>query len=137
MLKHNYACLIEGSPDTEPVQGLRLPATRRLVRKTANSAFVRTDFEDQLRAMNVTKLFLAGAFMDGCIGLTAADAAQRGFEVCLVDDALPRHHHGMARRPVRDDGDHHGGDLRRGARGVRCGSGPRAHGRTRGLSAER
>jgi nicotinamidase-related amidase len=88
MLKHNYACLIEGSPDTEPVQGLALPPTRRLVRKTANSAFVRTAFDDQLRAMNVTKLFLAGAFMDGCVGLTAADAAQRGFEVCLVDDAI-------------------------------------------------
>ena len=88
MLKHNYACLIEGSPDTELVQGLELPPTRRLVRKTASSAFVRTDFAAQLRAMNVTKLFLAGAFMDGGVGLTAADAAQRGFEVCLVDDAI-------------------------------------------------
>jgi nicotinamidase-related amidase len=88
MVKHNYACLIEGSPDTELVQGLDLPPTRRLVRKTANSAFLRTDFEAQLRAMNVTRLFLAGAFMDGCVGLTAADAAQRGFEVCLVDDAI-------------------------------------------------
>src|ERR1044071_2057901 len=37
MLKHNYACLIEGSPDTEPVQGLELPPSRRHVRKTANS----------------------------------------------------------------------------------------------------
>ena len=88
MIKHNYSCLIAGSPDTELVQGLALPATRRHVRKTANSAFLRTDFEDQLRAMNVTKIFLAGAFMDGCVGLTAADAAQRGFEVCLVDDAI-------------------------------------------------
>ena len=88
MIKHNYACLIEGSPEAELVQGLDLPPTRRLVRKTASSAFLRTDLEDQLRAMNVTKLFLAGAFMDGCVGLTAADAAQRGFEVCLVDDAI-------------------------------------------------
>ena len=88
MIKHNHACLIEGSPDTELVQGLELPPTRRLVRKTASSAFVRTDFAAQLRAMNVTKLFLAGAFMDGGVGLTAADAAQRGFEVCLVDDAI-------------------------------------------------
>jgi len=88
MIKHNYACLIEGSPDAELVQGLNLPPTRRHVRKTANSAFVRTVFEDQLRTMNVTKLFLAGAFVDGGLGLTAADAAQRGFEVCLVDDAI-------------------------------------------------
>ena len=88
MVKHNYACLIEGSPDAELVQGLALPPTRRLIRKTANSAFLRTDLEDQLRAMNVTKLYLAGAFMDGCVALTAADAAQRGLEVCLVDDAI-------------------------------------------------
>jgi nicotinamidase-related amidase len=88
MIKHNYPCLIEGSPDTELVQGLDLPPTRRHVRKSANSAFLGTDFEEQLRAMNVTKLFLAGAFMDGCVGLTAADAAQRGFEVCFVDDAI-------------------------------------------------
>jgi nicotinamidase-related amidase len=88
MVKHNYACLIEGSSDTELVQGLALPPTRRLIRKTASSAFLRTDFEDQLRATNVTKLFIAGAFMDGCVALTAADAAQLGFEVCLVDDAI-------------------------------------------------
>ena len=88
MLKHNYACLIEGSADTEPVPDLNLPPTRRFVRKTASSAFVRTDFEEQLRTLNVTKLFLAGAFIDGCVGLTAADAAQRGFEVCLIDDAI-------------------------------------------------
>ena len=88
MLKHNYACLIEGSADAELVHGIDLPPTRRRIRKTANSAFLGTDFEDQLRAMNVTKLFLAGAFIDGCVGLTAADAAQRGFEVCLVDDAI-------------------------------------------------
>ncbi len=88
MIKHNYACLIEGSPETELVQGLALPPTRRLIRKTANSAFLRTDFEDQLRAMNVTKLVIAGAFMDGCVALTAADASQRGLEVCLVDDAI-------------------------------------------------
>jgi nicotinamidase-related amidase len=54
-----------------------------------------TDFEAQLRELKVAKLVLAGAFIDGCVGLTAADAAQRGFEVILVEDAIA---HGNARR---------------------------------------
>jgi nicotinamidase-related amidase len=95
MRKHDYACMIEGTVDAEPVDGLDLPASRRRIRKTANSAFLGTDFEAQLRAMRVSELVLAGAFIDGCVGLTAADAAQRGFEVCLVDDAIA---HGNARR---------------------------------------
>ena len=77
MLKHDYACMIEGTADAEPVDGLDLPATRRLIRKTANSAFLGTDFEAQLQRLKVAKLVLAGAFIDGCVGLTAADAAQR------------------------------------------------------------
>jgi nicotinamidase-related amidase len=94
MRKHDYACMIEGTADAEPVDGLDLPASRLRIRKTANSAFLGTDFEAQLRALNVGRLMLAGAFIDGCVGLTAADAAQRGFEVCLVDDAIA---HGNAR----------------------------------------
>ncbi len=95
MLKHDYACMIEGTADAEPVDGLELPATRRRIRKTANSAFLGTDFEAQLRALKVSELVLAGAFIDGCVGLTAADAAQRGFEVILVEDAIA---HGNERR---------------------------------------
>jgi nicotinamidase-related amidase len=88
MRKHDYACMIEGTVDAEPVDGLDLPASRRRIRKTANSAFLGTDFEAQLRAMRVSELVLSGAFIDGCVGLTAADAAQRGFEVCFVEDAI-------------------------------------------------
>jgi nicotinamidase-related amidase len=41
-----------------------------------------------LKAAGVTELALAGVFIDGCVGLTAADAAQRGFEVAFIDDAI-------------------------------------------------
>jgi nicotinamidase-related amidase len=88
MLKYDYSCMIEGTSDAEPVDGLDMPAAARLIRKTENSAFYGTNFEEQLRALGVEKLLLAGAFIDGCVGLTAADAAQRGFEIVLVEDAI-------------------------------------------------
>jgi nicotinamidase-related amidase len=88
MLKYDYACLIEGTGDVELVDGLSMPSHARMIEKRANSAFLGTDFEQQLRALNVDRLVLAGAFLDGCVGLTAADAAQRGYEVVLVDEAI-------------------------------------------------
>jgi nicotinamidase-related amidase len=80
--------MIEGTPDVEPVDGLNIPIAARPVIKTANSAFLATDFEQQLRDLKVEKLVLAGVFIDGCVGLSAADAAQRGFEVILTQDAI-------------------------------------------------
>jgi len=53
----------------------------------ANSVFVGTDFDSALKAAGVTELLLTGVFIDGCIGLTAADAAQRGLEVTFAKDA--------------------------------------------------
>jgi nicotinamidase-related amidase len=88
MLKYDVACLIEGTADVELVDGLHMPASARLVPKRANSAFLGTDFAEQLQRQQVETLVLAGAFIDGCVALTAADAAQRGFEVVIVEDAV-------------------------------------------------
>lgn len=41
-----------------------------------------------LRSDGVSRLVLTGVFVDGCVGLTAADAAQRGFEVTFIQDAI-------------------------------------------------
>jgi nicotinamidase-related amidase len=53
MRKYGTACLIEGSADVEPVDGLCMPTNARMVEKRANSAFLGTDFEQQLRSLNV------------------------------------------------------------------------------------
>jgi nicotinamidase-related amidase len=87
MKKYDYPCMIEGTSDIEPVDGFALPPSVQNIQKRANSAFLGTDFEQQLRNLDVKKLVLAGAFIDGCVGLTAADAAQRGFEVVIAEDA--------------------------------------------------
>jgi nicotinamidase-related amidase len=86
MLRHDYPCLIEGTPDAELVDGLH--ARGMPIVKRANDAFLGTDLEAQLRSRAVTKLVLAGVFIDGCVGLTAASAAQRGFEVSFADEAV-------------------------------------------------
>jgi nicotinamidase-related amidase len=88
MLKYDYPCLIHGTQDAERVEGYRLPDGANRIRKTANSAFIRTDFEGALKALGVTELVLTGVFIDGCVALTAAEAAQRGFDVTFVEDAI-------------------------------------------------
>lgn len=99
MHKHDYSCLIEGTADAEAVEGLVLPAATKRVVKRANSAFFETDLHEQLRALKVEGVVLTGAFIDGCVSLTAADAAQRGFDVVLVEDAMA-HRDGRHRAPL-------------------------------------
>jgi len=88
MQKYDYPCLIEGSEEADYVDGYRPPGSAIRLIKTANSAFLGTNFEAELRASHVTELVLSGVFGDGCVGLTAADAAQRRFDVVLVADAI-------------------------------------------------
>ncbi|TFZ61064.1 cysteine hydrolase [Methylorubrum sp. Q1] len=88
MLKYDYPCLLEGTPDIEAIEGYLVPPSAQRVVKTQNSAFYGTDFEDRLRAAKIETLMLAGVFIDGCVGLTAADAAQRRFNVICIEDAV-------------------------------------------------
>ena len=88
MLKYDYPCLLDGTSDAEPIDGYPPPKGAKDIVKTANSAFVGTSFHEVLRNDRITHLVLAGVFIDGCVGLTAADAAQRGYEVTFIDDAI-------------------------------------------------
>lgn len=54
--------------------------------KTSASAFNSTDFDDVLRRMGIQTIVLAGIVTDGCVELTARDAADRGYDVTLVSD---------------------------------------------------
>ncbi|MCP4381640.1 MAG: cysteine hydrolase [Hyphomicrobiales bacterium] len=101
MIKHDYPCLLEGTPDAAPVDSYTPLPTARPVIKRANSAFLRTDFENRLRDAGIARLILTGVFIDGCVGLTAADAAQRGFAVTFIDDAIG-HAEAHLRAPLFD-----------------------------------
>lgn len=88
MLRENYACLIEGTFEASYVEGCELPEAAQTVIKTRNNAFLRTDLDTVLRQLGVQSLVLAGVFVDGCVGLTAADAAQRDYAVRLAAGAV-------------------------------------------------
>lgn len=88
MKKGNFAVMIEDTPDVEELPEVKHFDTSLTVIKTRHSAFIRTDFEQVLRQQGVDTLVLTGAFIDGCVGLTAIDAHERDFSVVLARDAI-------------------------------------------------
>lgn len=52
------------------------------------SAFDGTGFEERLRAAGVKRLIIGGLATDYCVRATALDAAQRGFDVVVLTDAV-------------------------------------------------
>jgi nicotinamidase-related amidase len=76
------------------------PATDELViDKNTSSAFNSTGLEWLLRNMAVETLVVAGMATDMCVETTARDAADRGFDVIVVEDATAtffEHHHRAA-----------------------------------------
>jgi nicotinamidase-related amidase len=67
-----------------------------VVDKNTSSAFNSTGIEWLLRNLGVTTLVVVGMATDMCVETTARDAADRGFDVVVVEDAtvtfLERHH---------------------------------------------
>jgi nicotinamidase-related amidase len=76
------------------------PAPGELVLdKNTSSAFNSTGIEWLLRNMDVDTLVLVGMATDMCVETTARDAADRGFNVIVVEDATAtffEHHHRAA-----------------------------------------
>jgi nicotinamidase-related amidase len=76
------------------------PAPGELVLdKNTSSAFSSTGIEWLLRNMDVDTLVLVGMATDMCVETTARDAADRGFNVIVVEDATAtffEHHHRAA-----------------------------------------
>ena len=88
MKKGDFAVMIEGTRDVEELPELKTFDTDTVVIKTRHSSFIRTGFEQVLRELGVDTLVLTGAFIDGCVGLTAIDAHERDFSVVLARDAI-------------------------------------------------
>ena len=76
------------------------PADGELViDKNTSSAFNSTGFEWLLRNLEVETLVVTGMATDMCVETTARDAADRGFNVIVVEDATAtffEHHHRAA-----------------------------------------
>ena len=65
----------------EPLEG------ELVVEKNTSSAFNSTGIEWLLRNLDVSTLVVVGVATDMCVETTARDAADRGFDVILVEDA--------------------------------------------------
>jgi nicotinamidase-related amidase len=58
-----------------------------VIGKTVNSAFIGTDLETRLQAMNAKTLVIVGLTTDHCVSTTTRMAGNLGFETFLVADA--------------------------------------------------
>jgi nicotinamidase-related amidase len=55
--------------------------------KTSASVFSTTEIDSVLRRMGIDHLVMTGIVTDGCVELSSKDAADRGYQVTLVEDA--------------------------------------------------
>jgi biuret amidohydrolase len=76
-----------GGSEHRIVSQLEPAANEPVLNKTSHSAFTSTPIELALRSRGITQLVVGGWATDACVGLTARDAADRGFETFLVEDA--------------------------------------------------
>lgn len=57
-----------------------------VIDKTSAGTFNSTSIDQILRTMNINRLWVTGIVTEGCVEMTARDAADRGFLVTLVSD---------------------------------------------------
>jgi biuret amidohydrolase len=85
-----------GTFEHEVVAALEPEPGELVIDKNTSSAFSSTGIEWLLRNMDVETLVLVGMATDMCVETTARDAADRGFNVIVVEDAtatfFERHH---------------------------------------------
>ena len=86
----------KGSPEHEVVAELAPLAHELVIDKNASSPFNGTGIDQLLRNMDLETLVMTGLATDMCVETTARDAADRGYNVIVVEDAVatffPEHH---------------------------------------------
>jgi len=88
-----------GTFEHEVIAALAPAAGELVIDKNTSSAFNSTGFEWLLRNLEAETLVVAGMATDMCVETTARDAADRGFNVIVVEDATAtffEHHHRAA-----------------------------------------
>lgn len=94
-----------GSKEGEILEELAPLANELVFSKTAGSVFQSTNVEYVLRNMDVRTLVIGGVVTTGCVHTAVSDAADRGFNVILVEDgcgAIVHDMHVASIRTLRD-----------------------------------
>jgi biuret amidohydrolase len=76
-----------GTPGFDVCPELAPRPTELVIDKNATSAFTASALDVYLRNLSVQNLVITGTSTNHCVDNTARDAADRGFNVILVDDA--------------------------------------------------
>ncbi len=86
----------KGSFEHDIIEPLKPEANEMVIDKNTSSAFNSTGIEWMLRNMGIETLVVAGMATDMCVETTSRDAADRGFNVIIAEDAsatfFPDHH---------------------------------------------
>ena len=90
-LAHMPAADIEGDErdarDDEFLPEVAPQGDEMIFSKRSASVFSTTEIDDVMRRMGIEHLVFTGIVTDGCVELSARDAADRGYRVTLVSDA--------------------------------------------------
>jgi nicotinamidase-related amidase len=79
---HNHV----GSREHEILDELKPVAGEHVLRKTTVGAFASTAIDSLLRSLKVDQLYMVGVSTNMCVETTAREAADRGYQVTLVED---------------------------------------------------
>ena len=79
--------LVRGSAGCEIVAALAPLPLETVIDKPGKGAFHATPLQDQLQALGVTQLIVAGVTTEVCVQTTLREANDRGFEALLVEEA--------------------------------------------------
>ena len=75
-----------GSEEHKVVAGLEPQPGELIVRKTSIGAFASTGLDHLLRSMGWDNLYMTGVSTNMCVETTAREAADRGYQVTMVED---------------------------------------------------
>ncbi len=77
----------KGSKEAQVLEEIRPKENEILMKKTASGLFSSTNIEYVLKNIGTETLFVTGVLTDECVETTVREAADRSFEVVLIEDA--------------------------------------------------
>jgi nicotinamidase-related amidase len=90
-------CFYPGTEDWELLPELDKSPTDRVISKTANDSFYRTELESILNEMNIIELLITGSATDFCVDATIKAALSKDYKITVIADG-----HTATARPYID-----------------------------------